>query len=130
MVLGGAMGTGVRYLVSSVTPAWSGVPMGTFAVNVLGAFLLALLLERLVRRGNDTGWSRRWRLTIGTGLLGGFTTYSALAVDSATLLRGHPGPAIGYAVGTVAIGAAASAAGILLSRARRRRGDGDAKAAA
>jgi fluoride ion exporter CrcB/FEX len=51
-----------------------------------------------------------------TGGLGGFTTYSALATETVILAASHPGRAIGYAMGTVILGAAASVAGIWLSR--------------
>ena len=91
------------------------VPIATFGINVIGAFLLGVLLEFLADRSPDTGWSRRIRLGVGTGGLGGFTTYSALATETA-ILASHPGRAIGYAIGTVILGAAASVAGIWLSR--------------
>ena len=54
-----------------------GVPVATFGINVVGAFLLSVLLELLAKHGLDIGWSRRVRLGVGTGALGGFTTYSA-----------------------------------------------------
>jgi CrcB protein len=117
---GGAVGTGLRYLITLVVPRWAGMPVATFAINVLGAFLLGVLLELLADRTLDTGWSRRIRLGVGTGGLGGFTTYSALATDTATLAITHPGRAAGYAVGTVLIGAIASAVGIWLARGHLR----------
>ena len=54
------------------------------------------------------------------GVLGGFTTYSALATDTATLAVTHPGRAVGYALATVLVGAVASTAGIVLARHRLR----------
>lgn len=113
---GGALGTGLRYLIGTLAPRWAGVPVATLSMNVVGAFLLGLLLELLADRTLDAGWSRRIRLGVGTGGLGGFTTYSALATDTALLLPTHPARAVGYALGTVVVGAAASAAGIWLSR--------------
>jgi fluoride exporter len=83
---------------------------------VIGAFLLGVLLELLADRGLDTGWSRRIRLGVGTGGLGGFTTYSALATETVVLAATHPGRAAAYAVGTVIIGGVASIGGIWLSR--------------
>ena len=74
-----------------------------------------MLLELLADRSIDASRSRRLRLVLGTGALGGFTTYSALVVDTATV-RAHPGRAAAYALVTVVLGAAASAAGIGLSR--------------
>ena len=116
VALGGAVGTGLRYVITLVVPRWAGVPVATLGINVVGAFLLGLLLELLADRSLDTGWSRRIRLGVGTGGLGGFTTYSALATETAALAITRPGLAIGYACGTVLIGAAASIAGIWLSR--------------
>lgn len=113
---GGTLGTGLRYLMSTLAPLWAGVPVATLAINVAGAFLLGALLELLADRTLDAGWSRRIRLGVGTGALGGFTTYSALATDTAILLPTHPGRAAAYALGTVLLGALASTAGIWLSR--------------
>jgi CrcB protein len=120
VVVGGAVGTGLRYLITLLVPRWVGVPVATMGINVVGAFLLGALLELLADHGIDAGWSRRIRLAVGTGVLGGFTTYSALAADTATLATAHPGRAIGYALATVVIGAAASIAGIWLSRGHLR----------
>jgi fluoride exporter len=120
VAVGGMVGTGLRYLITVVTPQWSGVPVATLGINVVGAFLLGVLLELLAKRSIDAGWSRRIRLAVGTGGLGGFTTYSALATDTAILAAAHPGQAAGYALGTVMLGAVASAAGIWLSRGHLR----------
>jgi fluoride exporter len=120
VALGGAVGTGLRYGITLVVPRWAGVPIATLGINVVGAFLLGLLLELLADRSLDTGWSRRIRLGVGTGGLGGFTTYSALATETAALAFTRPGLAIAYAFGTVLIGAAASVAGIWLSRGHLR----------
>ena len=111
--VGGAAGTASRYLVGLAVPRVLGVPVATLLVNLVGAFALGLLLEALVRRGADDGRRRLLRLLLGTGFLGGFTTYSALAVDTVLLLRsGLPGPAWGYAGGTVLAGAVLSLAGV------------------
>jgi fluoride exporter len=107
-------------LITTLTPRVAGVPIATFGINVIGAFLLGVLLEFLADRSPDTGWSRRIRLGVGTGGLGGFTTYSALATETVILAASHPGRAIGYAMGTVILGAAASVAGIWLSRTHLR----------
>ena len=115
---GGSVGTGTRYLVGLWAPTWGGMPAATLAINVVGTFLLAALRELLGGRGVDAGWSRRVRLAVGTGALGGFTTYSALAGDTVMLAASHPGVAAGYAAATVLLGAVASAAGIAVSRRR------------
>lgn len=114
--LGGALGTTARYLISSAIPPWLGLPLGTFLINVVGAFVLGVLLEALALRGPDEGVLRNLRLFIGTGILGGFTTYSAFAVDTDGLLTSNnlTGSII-YAVATIVIGALASLAGIALA---------------
>lgn len=119
---GGAVGTSGRELLTRVIPAIGPIPAATVLINVAGAFLLGVLLESLARRGADEGRRRTLRLLLGTGVLGGFTTYSALATDTALLLRDNLwGPAAGYALGTVVLGALATWAGVLLAGAFRRR---------
>lgn len=131
--VGGALGTTVRYLISGAVPTVYGLPLATFGINVLGAFVLGWLLEALALRGPDEGRRRSVRLFVGTGILGGFTTYSAFAVDTDGLIVAqNVGGSILYAVATIAVGALASLAGIALGAAlgRRRAGrlkrDGDA----
>jgi len=113
---GGAVGTTLRYLTTLLVPSWRGLPMATLGINVVGAFMLGVLLERLAGRASDCGWNRRVRLAVGTGVLGGFTTYSTLATDVLTLAADQPGRALAYGLGTVVLGAAGSAAGIWLAR--------------
>lgn len=113
---GGAIGTGLRYGLMLIMPPVAGVPVAIFTVNVVGALLLGLLLEALSEFGADHGWSRRLRLGIGTGVLGGFTTYSTLAADSVTLALASPMIAVAYGIGTVIIGGLASVAGIAAAR--------------
>jgi fluoride exporter len=117
---GGAVGTGLRYLITLLVPKWAGVPIATFGINVVGAFLLGALLESLADHSLDTGWSRGVRLGLGTGGLGGFTTYSALATETVTVAGTHAGRAAAYALGTLFIGAAASIVGIWLARGQLR----------
>jgi CrcB protein len=121
VALGGAAGTAARYGISLVVPtAWQ-LPLPTFTVNVTGAFLLGLLLESIARRGRDEGVRRTLRLLVGTGFMGGFTTYSTLAVDATGLLRdGRIAEGIGYGIATVVVGLAASVGGILLAAALHR----------
>jgi CrcB protein len=110
---GGALGTATRYLVSQVVPHVRGVPVGVLLINVVGAFLLGLLLERLLGAGPDTGPRLDLRLLLGTGFLGGFTTYSALATDTVALLvGGDAGRALAYALGTLVLGLLASLLGL------------------
>lgn len=115
--LGGASGTASRYLIGTALPARLGGPTAIFLINITGALLLGLVLERLTRGGPDTGRRQLVRLAVGTGFLGGFTTYSALAVDSVTLAGdGRFGAAAAYGLATVVVGAVASIVGIVLGR--------------
>jgi CrcB protein len=111
--VGGALGTLARYLLGLVVPTVGGFPLATFAVNLVGAFALGLLIEALLRAGNDTGWRQRVRLLLGPGFLGGFTTYSSLCVETA-LLTQHEHYVTGgvYAVASLLLGIAAAAAGV------------------
>jgi len=120
VALGGAIGTGAREAISLAIPAVAGVPVSILGINVVGAFLLGVLLEGLLLGGPDAGRRRSVRLLLGTGVLGGFTTYSALAADSGLLLVDGRAPvAIAYALGTVLLGAAASWLGIATARRLR-----------
>lgn len=109
---GGTVGTAARYLVGEVVES----PWSTLCVNVAGAFLLGLLtvvLER-VRPGSRLRW------LLGAGVLGGFTTYSALAVH--TVSFGSVSAAVGYVVATVVLGVLACWGGNVSAGAVSRRG--------
>lgn len=115
VVLGGAAGTLSRYGVDEAFVGDGLFPLATFMVNVVGAFALGLLIAALLTHESDT-----LRLLIGTGFLGGFTTYSALALETDVLLRGdHVAVGLAYAVGSALAGVAAAIAGIAIgSRGR------------
>lgn len=111
VALGGALGSIARWGLTGAVQRWSGSPLpwGTFAVNAIGSlaigFVAALALER-------TLVSPSARLFLVTGLLGGFTTFSALSYETFALLRdGQWIAAIGYSFGSVVIGVAAALAG-------------------
>ena len=116
---GGALGSLARYGLNHALPSVGGWPVATLTENLLGAFLLGLLLEALGRAGAETP-RRRWlRLTLGTGVLGGFTTYSALALETHGLLaEGRAGVALGYALLTVLGGTVTCLAGMALAARR------------
>ena len=121
---GGVVGTLARYAVGEMVGPWGAWPAATFCVNIAGAFVLGVLLEALGRRGSDVGARQRLRLLIGTGFLGAFTTYSALAVETSVLVRDGSAPvALGYAAGSVVVGFLAAMLGIWTAathhRARR-----------
>lgn len=121
VLVGGALGTVGRYGVERAWPTGSGhFPVATFLVNTSGAFalgvVLTVLLERLPAR------SRTLRPFLATGLLGGWTTYSSLVVESDGLVRGgHISGAAGYLALTLVCGVTATAVGIAVGRARRSR---------
>lgn len=118
VLVGGSLGTAARYLLSTAIPDWQGIPVGTLAINIAGAFALGILLETLIRRGPDEGARRTLRLLLGTGMLGGFTTYSSFAVEADGLLAADQlWGSLLYSAATLLIGAAASGAGIIAAAA-------------
>ena len=118
VALGGAAGSLARHGVERLLGTSDGLPVGTLTVNLVGAFVLGALLEWLATRGSDVGRRRAARLLVGTGFLGGFTTYSALAVEADILLRdGRVTLALVYVITTVVVGLLATLAGVLSARA-------------
>lgn len=118
VALGGAAGSSARYLVSAWCAQTAGTqrfPLGTFVVNVLGCLLAGVLASCAGRLPwPDAGT----RLLLMTGLLGGFTTFSAFGLETAQLLRrGDWWLACGYAGGSLVLGVAAVLAGLWLSGA-------------
>ena len=108
---GGALGSLARNGVNLALPHSGGFPVSTFLENVLGCFVLGALLVVLteLRRPH-----RLVRPFLGTGVLGGFTTFSTYAVDSVT--RDSAAVAALYLVGTLALALAASWAGVVSAR--------------
>lgn len=109
VAVGGALGAALRWGLELAlgTDGW---PWATLLVNVLGCAALAVLVTRAAPR-------RPWlRAGVGTGLLGGFTTFSTYAVQVAALAGGAPALALLYAVATplLCVGAAALASGASL----------------
>lgn len=113
VALGGAAGAVARYGVNrAATVAFGpGFPVATLTVNVVGSFLMGLLVVALATRGNA------WAPLLLTGVLGGFTTFSAFSLDTLTLWeRGQHGLAAGYVVLSVLLSLAAVGAGLTLGR--------------
>lgn len=110
VLAGGMLGGTVRYVVGLAIPAQPGqIPWGILGVNLVGAFIMGLLLHGWVRRGHV---SHPWRPFLATGILGSFTTWSTfmadtygLVVDGFTLL------AVTYVLGATALGVGAAALG-------------------
>lgn len=116
-VAGGALGSGARHLVNigmarTLGPSF---PWGTLTVNVAGSLLMGFLAEMILRRLDGSLEARAFLLT---GILGGFTTFSAFTLDISTMLgRGDSATAGGYIVASVAISLAALYAGLALAKA-------------
>jgi fluoride exporter len=116
VALGGAIGSAARYGVN----VWSGrllgseFPWHTFFVNVLGCFVMGTLVELMALKlnvNNDT------RAFLSTGILGGFTTFSAFSLDFALLVeRKSYGAAAAYGAGSVVLSLIAVFAGLSLVR--------------
>ncbi len=116
VALGGAVGATGRYELGRAVHPVDGWPLGTLLANLLGAFLLGALLEALVRRGPETSGSRVLRLGLGTGVLGGFTTFSSLALELERLLASGAGAtALGYATVTLVLGFVACLGGVVVA---------------
>ncbi len=113
--LGGALGAGLRYGLTLLLPGAGQGRGAVLVANVLGAFLLGLLLEGLAMRGPDQGIRRTGRILVGTGLLGGFTTYSTLSETTVQLL-GERGLGVGlaYPAATLVLGLTAAFLGVAL----------------
>lgn len=115
-MLGGALGAGARHLVGRATlAAWGGAfPYGTLTVNLVGGVLMGMLAGAMLRLGAA---GEAWRLFLGVGVIGGFTTFSAFSLDIVTMLdRGEAAVALGYALASVTGAVAALYAGLALTR--------------
>ena len=114
--LGGAIGSAARYLVNVSAGHLFGVnfPWGTIAVNILGSFIMGLVVALGALKFNMTS---EMRVFIATGLLGGFTTFSAFSLDVALLFeRKEIGLAGLYLAGSVGLSILALFAGLYLVR--------------
>ena len=120
---GGALGTLVRAGLARLWPHAAGeLPTATLAVNLVGALALGFLLGRLAL-APDTGWRRTLRLGLGTGFMGGLTTYSTFIVEVEHLAGGADLlGAAAYLAGSLVAGVALAAIGLWLAGlgARRR----------
>ncbi len=110
VILGGTLGTAARLAFALVLPDAGSFPVATFAVNVFGALLIGIVAARLPG-------SAELRVFLGTGMLGGFTTYSAFAVGSVEIWSDAPLVAVAYVVLSLGLGIAAAALGLRLGRA-------------
>jgi CrcB protein len=110
--IGGAVRHGVN--VAATRQFGFGFPFGTLIVNIVGSFAMGLLAGYFAFR---PGINQHMRLFLTTGILGGFTTFSAFSLDTALLVERHSyGLAAGYVVGSVAAGLSALFLGLALFR--------------
>jgi CrcB protein len=116
--VGGALGAMARYLVGSSHSLrlWGGSwPHGTFIVNIVGGLLMGALAGWLAHRGGAD--QERWRLLLGVGVLGGFTTFSAYSLELALMLQRREYLLAGaYAAVSVVLSVAALFFGLMAAR--------------
>lgn len=115
VALGGGIGAAGRYGVSLAMPLKPGEwPWATFSINVAGSLLIGVLAGWLSSRGEA---AESWRLFLGVGVLGGFTTFSAYSLETLRMIeRGEWPAAVLYALGSVAAGLAAVAIGAEIAK--------------
>ncbi len=116
-MLGGGIGAGGRHLVSLATLRLfgPGLPVGTLAVNVAGSLVMGLFIGWLAR--HETADHQTLRYFVATGILGGFTTFSAFSLDTSVLWqRGDTHLALAYVALSVILSITAVFAGLLIMR--------------
>jgi len=115
-MVGGALGSGARHLVNVGFGRWLGMgfPWWTFFVNVSGCLLMGVVIESLALKFQG---SADLRTFLATGILGGYTTFSAFSLDAALLYeRGAIGLAALYVLASVVLSIAGLFAGLYLVR--------------
>jgi fluoride exporter len=113
VAIGGGAGAWLRFVAGRLFGA-TAFPWTTLGVNLLGSFAMGLLAGWLARNGS---FGDGWRLLLGVGLLGGFTTFSAFSMETAQLIeRGAMAQAGLYAVASVVGGIAGLFAGLAVMR--------------
>jgi CrcB protein len=120
VALGGAAGAVLRYqlgrgMTRVLGPqTMTNFPWATLTANVLGSLAMGVLAGYLARNGND---GDQWRLLLGVGLLGGFTTFSSFSLEMMLLIeRGQPAMALSYALISILAGLVGLYIGLILMR--------------
>ncbi len=114
--VGGGCGASLRHAVNMASAKAFGLdfPYGTFIINISGSIVMGLIAGYLAFKGDAT---QHWRLFLMTGILGGYTTFSAFSLDTALLYeRGALGLAAFYVLGSVGISIAGLFGGLALVR--------------
>nr|WP_210265669.1 fluoride efflux transporter CrcB [Bradyrhizobium aeschynomenes] len=114
--VGGGCGASLRHMINMAAARGLGTdfPWGTFIINITGSTVMGLIAGYLTFKGGAT---QHWRLFLMTGILGGYTTFSAFSLDTALLYeRGAVGLAALYVLGSVGISIAGLFAGLALVR--------------
>jgi len=114
--LGGGLGAAMRHGINlaSARAFGTGFPYGTMLINITGSLVMGLVAAYFAFKGDA---SQHWRLFLTTGILGGYTTFSAFSLDAALLYeRGAIGPAAVYVLASVALSIAGLFAGFALVR--------------
>lgn len=120
VALGGALGASLRHGVGQLAVrmgAGAGWPWGTFTVNIFGSFLMGLLIGLLAFRGEWFPGGQGARLFLATGVLGGFTTFSAFSLEVSRFVeRGEMVSAAAYAGLSVILGLGGVLLGLAITR--------------
>lgn len=114
--IGGGLGSTLRHTINITCARCIGTafPYGTFIINVTGSIVMGLIAGYLAFKGEA---SQPWRLFLMTGVLGGYTTFSAFSLDAALLYeRGETGLALAYVLGSVVLSIAGLFAGLAVVR--------------
>jgi fluoride exporter len=114
--IGGGLGSCLRYAVNVICPRLFGTafPYHTFVINITGSTVMGLIAGYLAFKGDA---AQSWRLFLMTGILGGYTTFSAFSLDAGVLYeRGELGLAALYVLGSVVLSIAGLFAGLAVVR--------------
>jgi CrcB protein len=113
--LGGALRHGVNLAAAKLFG--TNFPYGTFIINITGSLIMGILAGWLAFKAEES-WSQPLRLFLTTGILGGYTTFSAFSLDAVLLAeRGAYGPAVFYIGGSVVLAVLGCVAGLAVIRA-------------
>jgi CrcB protein len=114
--LGGGIGAALRHGINIGAARWfgTGFPFGTLIINITGSLIMGLVAGYFAFKGDA---SQHWRLFLTTGILGGYTTFSAFSLDAALLYeRGEVSLAAVYVLASVVLSIAALFAGLAIVR--------------